>query len=130
MRFSVCKTFEFDAAHFLPHYEGICKNLHGHRYKVEVEVSGPELVKGGPSEGMLLDFTDLSVMVKDRIVSVYDHSLLNDFKEFENPTAEVMASHFWQLLLYGLPLEVRLQRVQVWETPQCWAKVEVDANEV
>jgi len=131
MKISVCKTFEFDAAHFLPHYNGNCRNLHGHRYKIEIEISGTRLQTEGPQRGMLLDFADLGVVVKDKIVNVYDHSLLNDFKEFENPTAETMAIHFWELLeasiLSGF---ASLQRVQVWETPQCWAKVEADANEV
>jgi len=130
MKISVCKTFEFDAAHFLPHYDGICKNLHGHRYKIEVEVSGDRLEDEGSKKGMLLDFTDLDLLVKDEIVNVYDHSLLNDFEEFSNPTAEVMASHFWQLLLNDLPIGVDLKRVQVWETPKCWAKVEADADEI
>ncbi len=49
----------FDAAHFLKGYEGKCSNIHGHRWKVIVEVKGEDLKQEGPKRGMVVDFSDL-----------------------------------------------------------------------
>ena len=56
----------FDSAHFLSEYDGKCANIHGHRWKVEVEVQSETLTKGGQLEGMVIDFGDLKRDVKDR----------------------------------------------------------------
>jgi 6-pyruvoyltetrahydropterin/6-carboxytetrahydropterin synthase len=67
----------FSAAHQLPHHDGKCANLHGHEYRVIVEVGGP--VKGseaGPEEGMVFDFGRIKEVYKQRIESLCDHALL------------------------------------------------------
>lgn len=65
----------FDSAHFLAGYNGKCGNIHGHRWKVEVEVQSEELAEGGQLDGMIMDFGDLKKEVKD-MIDYYDHSLI------------------------------------------------------
>ncbi len=65
----------FDSAHFLHGYEGKCSNIHGHRWKVEVEVQSETLVEGGELDGMVVDFGDLKKDLKE-IADYYDHSLI------------------------------------------------------
>ena len=67
------KEFTFDAAHNLIHYHGKCEALHGHTYRLAVVLEGvPD------AEGMILDFCELSSLVKERVVSRLDHSYIND----------------------------------------------------
>lgn len=71
---------KFDAAHRLPNYEGKCKNLHGHTWKVVVDIEGCK----NPKTEMIIDFNKLK-----KTIDKYDHAYLNDF--IENPTAENLA---------------------------------------
>ena len=65
----------FDAAHFLKGYEGKCKNLHGHRWRVEARIQGQTLQDSGPQSGMLTDFGDLKSGLK-ALTDEFDHALL------------------------------------------------------
>lgn len=65
----------FDSAHFLSQYIGKCGNIHGHRWRVEIEVQSEILIKGGQLDGMVADFGDLKKDVKD-MVDYYDHALI------------------------------------------------------
>ncbi|MBB6215342.1 6-pyruvoyltetrahydropterin/6-carboxytetrahydropterin synthase [Anaerosolibacter carboniphilus] len=65
----------FDSAHFLAKYEGKCGNIHGHRWKVEIEIQSEALVNGGQLDGMVIDFGDLKRDVK-AMVDYYDHALI------------------------------------------------------
>jgi len=72
---TVTKEFSFDCAHMLTGHEGPCKNLHGHTYKLQVEVTSYSGVQEeGPSKGMIVDFKDLKQIVKELIVDKLDHS--------------------------------------------------------
>lgn len=122
----------FDAAHFLKGYEGKCKNLHGHRWRVVVEVKGDSLCSEGPKRGMLLDFGDLKQMLK-QLAEPLDHALLmeqgslkettlvalreEDFRIVQFPfptTAENLSRYFYeQLTKQGADVH----RVAVYETP-------------
>ena len=115
----VCKRFEFQSAHFLPHYEGDCHNLHGHSYKLDVEVIGTPLTDG-THKGMLIDFKDLKKIVEEKVIKDLDHSLLND--TFENPTAELMAEEIFSRIKRELPDNVSLYRVRLWETEKSYAE--------
>lgn len=119
MKMSVCKTFSFDAAHYLPNYEGKCKNLHGHTWKLEVEVSG---VAGGAT-GMIIDFANLKNAVSLEVISKFDHTLLND--RVKNPTCENLLDWIWKVLDSWSILEgsIKLERVRLWETPDSYAEV-------
>lgn len=71
-KFSLITEMTFDAAHRLSNYEGKCKRIHGHTYRVIVEVSGNELNKWGA----IMDFGDLKKIMNDHIDAIYDHKLL------------------------------------------------------
>lgn len=128
----VCKIFTFDAAHKLPNYDGMCAQLHGHTYKLEVIVDGDVSV----DTGMVIDFSKLSWIVKSRIIDRLDHTYLNDF--IENPTAEKLAEKIHDILSdefvdnkdingnYVYPLIISLS-VRLWETPTSW--VEYDGTD-
>jgi len=112
----VTKIFTFDAAHRLQYYNGLCKNLHGHTYKLEVTCRGC-----GLTNGMLIDFASLKQIVQDKIISKLDHTYLNDVFSFE-PTAENMADWILKELRQHLPI----YSVRLYETPTSYAEVTVD----
>ena len=122
MKLSVCKTFTFDSAHYLPNYEGKCKNLHGHTFRLEVEVSSTlpkPLITEGPKQGMVIDFGDLATAVQTQVIDVLDHSLLND--TIQNPTAEnilIWIQDKLRVLPYGM-----LKRMRLYETPGSFAEL-------
>lgn len=67
----------FDAAHQLPGHNGKCKNLHGHTYRVKCTLEGPVIqTPGEPDEGMVIDFSQVKSIYKERIHEVLDHSLI------------------------------------------------------
>ena len=79
----VCKIFRFDAAHFLPGYEGKCNAMHGHTWTLEVEAKG---LAG--KDGMVMDFALLKRYVCTSVIEVLDHTLLNNLVKM--PTCENM----------------------------------------
>ena len=104
------KEFDFDAAHFLPNYNGKCEHLHGHTYKLVVKVEGTP-----DHEGMVLDFVRFKNLVKELVVSKLDHAFINDI--LPQPSAENIAVWVWQQLetpLHGP--NYHLFEVEVWET--------------
>ena len=104
------KEFEFDAAHNLIDYHGKCEKLHGHTYKLVVKLSG----KRG-EEDMLYDFVELKNLVKDEIISKFDHAYLNDI--LEQPTAENIAIYVWDQLEDKINRpNCKLYEVEIWET--------------
>jgi 6-pyruvoyltetrahydropterin/6-carboxytetrahydropterin synthase len=111
------REFTFDAAHFLPNHPGKCKNMHGHTYRVIVEIDGmPD-----PETGMVMDFGDLSNLVHRYLISRVDHETLNNVFEFL-PTAENLAVKFVSILAEALPRDVRLASVRLYETPDSYAE--------
>jgi 6-pyruvoyltetrahydropterin/6-carboxytetrahydropterin synthase len=106
----------FDAAHKLVGYEGKCSRLHGHTWNVEVFVIGEDLDK----TGILLDFRTLKEKVKE-ITKRLDHSYINELEEIGNPTSENIARYIYQNLS-GLPANIRLEKVRVWESPDSWSE--------
>jgi len=122
----------FDSAHFLSGYDGKCANIHGHRWKVEVEVQSESLVKGGQLDGMIIDFGDLKNDVKSMVDS-YDHALIiqegsmraatlscinqdgfNVIAVDFRPTAENFAAFFFKLMK---DKGYNVKRTTVYETP-------------
>ncbi|HAN09625.1 MAG TPA: 6-carboxytetrahydropterin synthase QueD [Clostridiales bacterium] len=71
----ITKEFTFDAAHMLEGHDGLCKNVHGHTYKLQVTLNG-DLKKEVSSEGMIIDFKDLKNMVKEYVIELFDHSFI------------------------------------------------------
>lgn len=114
------KHFRFEAAHVLPHHPGKCSRLHGHSYRLEVAVAGP-LQNDGPARGMVVDFDEISALVRPLIVDRLDHASLNDV--MPNPTAEHIALWIWDALEGKLP---QLTEIVVWETPTACAVVRAE----
>ncbi len=104
------KEFSFDAAHNLVEYHGKCERLHGHTYKIAVTLRGTP-----DREGMILDFCELSSLVKEKVVQKLDHSYLNDI--IPQPTAEYIALWIWEQIEKGVKRpNCALYSVEVWET--------------
>jgi len=120
---SVCKTFSFESAHFLPYYSGPCHNHHGHSYRLEVEVSGP-VESAGTNKGMIVDFALLKKTVMNVVVDKLDHKMLNTL--FDNPTAEEMVYWIAMSLSKVVPPPVVLERVRLWETSSSFAEWRLD----
>lgn len=117
----VAKSMDFCAAHFLPNYEGKCRNLHGHNWKVELAVEGEVDV----DSGMVIDFTLLNQFLKEKVEGRFDHALVNDV--IENPTAENIASRIklsWDLWREENCPSVCLAWIKVWESGDAFAMVE------
>lgn len=115
---SVTKIFSFDSAHNLKNYDGMCKNLHGHTYKLEVTVLG-----NINNMGMVCDFNELSSLVKNNVISKLDHKYLNDVFDF-NPTCEMIVSWIWdECEKMFLGKEYSLKKIILWETPTSFATI-------
>ncbi len=122
----------FDSAHFLSGYEGKCRNLHGHRWKLEVTVSSENLVREGQIRGMIVDFGELKKDVKN-LADEFDHCLIiekgtlkektmealteEEFKIIQvdfRPTAENFARYFYERMQKA---GYKVSLVKVYETP-------------
>ena len=144
---TVTKEVTFDCAHMLDGHEGLCRNLHGHTYKVQVTArrSGGFLISKGPAKGMVLDFSALKGIMQAHIVEPFDHAFVyhgGTADEFEEslydlceqydkkvmrcnfrPTAENMANYFYEKLNQAVRAEpFEIINVKVWETPTSFAE--------
>jgi len=105
---------DFAAAHYLRNYEGPCSRVHGHNWKVEVEVSASRLDR----IGMGLDFK-LIKQATNKLIDRLDHQNLNELAPFDqqNPTAENIAAWLYRELSSNLNTDViRVASVTLWET--------------
>jgi 6-pyruvoyltetrahydropterin/6-carboxytetrahydropterin synthase len=115
----ITKVFTFDCAHHLNDYEGKCKNIHGHTYKLEVSVKG-EINKNG----LVIDFHDLNDLVENEILSYIDHKYLNELFDF-NPTCELLGVWIWDEINKRLPQSgCELCKLVLWETPTSFITIE------
>lgn len=140
----ITTRLEFDAGHRIPSHKSQCRNLHGHRYALEITLSGDIIKNESASEdGMVMDFSDVKAIARSVVVDVWDHaflvyrgdhevlSFLNTLPDHKTvvmstvPTAENMAAEAFKLLrsayqdTYGNHL--KLERVRLYETPNSWA---------
>jgi len=123
------KVFKFEAAHQLPNHDGKCRNLHGHSYRVEVELEGDPRSEGegAPDEGMVLDFSALSAIWKRAVHARLDHRFLNDVIPDRVTTAENIAAWILDELVNEFErqdLDAAVAAVTVWETATSWARAE------
>ena len=111
--FRLSAILSFSSAHYLNDYNGNCARLHGHNWKVQVEVSAQNLNK----IGMALDFKDLNKIAWD-VIGKFDHQVVNEINPFNklNPTAENMARYFYQEISRELPAGVKMEKLSLWET--------------
>ncbi|MFW6020446.1 MAG: 6-pyruvoyl trahydropterin synthase family protein [Bacteroidales bacterium] len=128
------REFSFEMAHFLPGYDGPCKNIHGHSFRFFVTVIGQAVDNNqNPKDGMVMDFQHLKDIVKKKIIDRYDHALLvkkgcfgeelYNYSAFSNiieknfqPTSENLIVEFAHILNDNLPAEVRLHSLKLYET--------------
>jgi 6-pyruvoyltetrahydropterin/6-carboxytetrahydropterin synthase len=113
MAFHITTTRHFSAAHQLRLYDGSLEPLHGHNWKVKVTVSAQKL----DEIGVVMDFHELERRV-NRIIEPMHNRNLNELPPFKsaNPSAENVAVHIAEKL--DLPKSVKLETVEVWETPE------------
>ena len=140
----ITTKLEFDAGHRIPHHKSSCKNLHGHRYALEVTIKGQVISdKSSLDFGMVMDFKDAKELIKKTIVEEWDHSFivyrddavvlkflesLDDHKTVVFPlvpTAENMALVAMEKLKISFDKEFGLLikpfKVRLYETPNNWA---------
>jgi 6-pyruvoyltetrahydropterin/6-carboxytetrahydropterin synthase len=120
-RVMVSKEFTFDAAHHLHCYEGKCKNLHGHTYKVIFGISGFV-----DDIGIVIDFGDIKKIWKEQIEIYLDHRYLNDTLPNMNTTAENMVVWIYEMMENALQQEAnnryQVEFVKLYETPTSYAE--------
>ena len=136
------KEFSFESAHALDGYDGLCREIHGHSYRLFVTVKGePSCDECDPKLGMVMDFGDLKPIVNSEIVDRLDHSfVLRDSEQNEElkaslgakfskvvlvdyqPTCENMLSDFAARLQRALPANVELYSLRLHETATSYAE--------
>jgi 6-pyruvoyltetrahydropterin/6-carboxytetrahydropterin synthase len=124
-RVMVSKEFTFDAAHHLHCYEGKCKNLHGHTYKVIFGISGYV-----NDTGLMIDFGDIKEIWKNDIEVHLDHRYLNETLPNMNTTAENMVVWIYEKMAEAIQANDELSReqgarvefVRLFETPTSYAE--------
>jgi 6-pyruvoyltetrahydropterin/6-carboxytetrahydropterin synthase len=120
-KLSVTKRFEFHAAHFLPDHPSQCHNVHGHTWKLEVEVT--HLIDKFPR--MVIDFSDLKNLVNELAINKLDHTLINNIVPY--PSAERILDWIAGVLYHKLQaFDVKLVRLRLWETDTSYATLELD----
>jgi 6-pyruvoyltetrahydropterin/6-carboxytetrahydropterin synthase len=147
-RIRVTKEFSFEMAHALWNYDGPCRNVHGHSYRLFVTLSGIPLIDPqNPKNGMVIDFSDLKKIVKKEIVSLFDHAVvvsadydkakMDVFKSmFGNtivvnyqPTCENLVADFASRIKKHLPGTVMLHSLKLYETVTSYAEWFASDNE-
>lgn len=140
----ITRRLEFDAGHRIPNHNSQCRHLHGHRYALEITLSGQIIeAEGASDQGMVMDFSQVKTIANETVVQHWDHAFLVYGKDHAVveflaslpdhktvvlgvvPTAENLAAEAFRMLdaayldTYGNQL--RLERVRIYETPNNWA---------
>lgn len=87
----------FDSAHFLSGYSGKCSNLHGHRWKIEIEIEREELVSDGQCRGMIVDFGDLKSDLKE-LADSFDHAFIYEKGSLKAATIDALKAESFRLI--------------------------------
>ena len=144
----ITKQFSFETGHALYGYDGKCRNVHGHSYKLSVTVIGEPIADSSHVKfGMVIDFSDLKKIVKEEIVDVFDHAtvfnkntphvelakelsdrghsvLLVDYQ----PTSEMMVIDFAEKIKKRLPNTIKLHALKLQETATSFAECYASDN--
>lgn len=143
------KEFTFEAAHALEGYDGACRELHGHSYRLYVTVKGrPSECEEDPKQGMVVvDFGVLKRIVNEQIVARLDHALVLRRTERTAPLVEALGSRFSNIVLCDwqptcenllsdfaariaprLPAGVTLHALRLYETATSYAEWYAEDN--
>lgn len=145
----ITKQFSFETGHALYGYDGKCKNVHGHSYRLNVTVIGEPITDTSHVKyGMVIDFSDLKKIVKEEIVNVFDHATVFNkntphvelARELETrghnvllvdyqPTSEMMVIDFAQKIKKRLPENIKLHSLKLQETATSFAEWYASDNE-
>jgi len=115
---------DFASAHTLRDYPGDCSRMHGHNWKLEVEVTATVLNEFG----MGMDFKTIKTATR-KLAKTLDHRYLNDIPPFDtvNPTAENIAQYFYQNLSKTLNIDTaKISGVTLWETDRACVRYSED----
>lgn len=138
----ITKQFSFETGHALYGYDGKCRNVHGHSYKLSVTVIGTPISEtSNVKYGMVIDFSDLKKIVKEEIVDVFDHATVFNkntphvalAKELSDrghsviladyqPTSEMMVIDFSEKIKQRLPQNITLHSLRLQETATSFAE--------
>ena len=147
---TITRKLEFDAGHRIPDHNSQCRNLHGHRYTLLITLVGTVIEKEGHSDnGMVMDFSDIKALAKTHLVDLWDHAFLvyrhdtavrHFLESLPNhktvvleriPTVENLARVAFDTLksVYQDRYDtgLRLSKITLYETPNCWAEVDASA---
>jgi|LGOV01.1.fsa_nt_gb 6-pyruvoyltetrahydropterin/6-carboxytetrahydropterin synthase len=149
-RIRLTKEFGFELAHTLYGHDGLCKNIHGHSYKLFVTIIGEPITEvDSPKQGMVMDFSDLKKIVKDEIVDRLDHALMVNNKTAHiniqealsgivplrivdvpyQTTCENMVFDFAERIKNRLPENIALHSIRLYETATSYAEWFASDNE-
>jgi 6-pyruvoyltetrahydropterin/6-carboxytetrahydropterin synthase len=143
----ITRRLEFDAGHRIPNHDSQCRHLHGHRYAIEITLSGPLVATAGAAdEGMVMDFSAVKAIAQQHVVEPWDHAFLVWKQDHAvvtflagipghktvlfdaPPTAEHLAQTAFAALNQAYKAQyanrLRLERIRLYETPNCWADAE------
>ena len=138
----VTKEFSLETGHALYGYDGLCKNVHGHSYKLFVTVIGrPIDVSKDVKLGMVIDFSDLKKIIKEEVIIPFDHATVLNYdsphKELADememkgnkiikvsyqPTCEMLVSDFAEKIQKRLPNHIALHSLKLRETATAYAE--------
>ena len=143
---TITRKLEFDAGHRIPDHNSQCRNLHGHRYTLEITLTGQVVDHDGQADnGMIMDFSDVKNLARESLVDLWDHAflvyekdtLVKDFLDTlpnhktvvlnRVPTVENLAKIAFDILKpvyqdrYSTGLS--LSKIKLFETPNCWAEI-------
>ena len=138
----ITKQFSFETGHALYGYDGKCKNVHGHSYKLSVTVIGTPITDtNNVKYGMVIDFSDLKKIVREEIVDLFDHATVFNkntphvelAEELKNrghhvilvnyqPTSENMVIDFAKKIIDRLPDSIHLHSLKLQETESSFAE--------
>jgi 6-pyruvoyltetrahydropterin/6-carboxytetrahydropterin synthase len=141
------KDFAFEMAHSLLNYDGLCKHIHGHSYKLSVTViAEPNQDSNSPKNGMVMDFGELKEIVHRLVVKPLDHAFMinnqtpKDFYKTDNalfekmvlvnyqPTCENMVIDFAEKIKAELPEKIKLFSIKLHETSTSFAEWYAEDN--
>lgn len=147
MKLRLTKEFVFQMAHTLSAYDGKCRNIHGHNYKLYVTIEGSVEswecnAPGGHDpecrhmSGMVMDYSDIKRIVEQNIIDLYDHAFVvpcdSPFSGLTGtklvvlpfqPTCENLLSHFYSILSDKFPDNVKLYSLKLYESDSSFAEL-------
>ncbi|MEE0889489.1 MAG: 6-carboxytetrahydropterin synthase [Bacteroidales bacterium] len=146
MKLRLTKEFRFEMSHALDEYQGLCRNLHGHSYKLFVTIIGDySKTNESNDSGMVLDFKSIKELVEKNVIQDFDHAVVlckdSSFTSvlqqtntklilFDNqPTCENLIMEFHKRISSILPSGIKLARLKLHETATSFAEWLIEDNE-